>query len=150
MWFEIDWLPILYIPLAITAIRCTRCVVETIVGGGAGATIVGCRWAHVIERPTLRKHFAIRWCHCKERLRAILKRTNEDTAQDARTAVRTKNFIVMRWWRLLKCADVLGSWTVFDWFQRSAISTSFKPFNGFHLDLDIIVNPNSYSNGVIT
>ena len=29
----------------------------------------------------------------KESLRAILKRTNEDTAQAARTAVRTKNFI---------------------------------------------------------
>jgi hypothetical protein len=80
----------LYIPLAIAAIRCTRCVIETIVGVGAGATCGGCWWFHGIERATLREHFAIRSCHCKESLR---ERTNEDAAQAARTAVRTKNFI---------------------------------------------------------
>ena len=79
----------LYIPLAITAIRCTRCVIETIVIAGAGATVGALHWA-ASERNTLREHFAVRRCRCKESLR---KRTNEDAAQAARTAVRTKNFI---------------------------------------------------------
>ena len=50
----------LYIPLAMTAIRCTRCVIDTIkVLAGAGATYGAFHWV-ASERDTLREQFAIR------------------------------------------------------------------------------------------
>ena len=57
MRLEIDCI---YIPRAITAVWCARGVIETIVAARAGATIVGCRWAHGTEGASLRKHFTIR------------------------------------------------------------------------------------------
>ena len=106
-------LPILYIPFAITAIRCATCSIgtQTIRIVYAGATDITFTWIEKDtvgrHRCTLREHFAIRCC--KESLRAILKRTNEEATQAARTAVIIKNFIEFR---VMKAASSKVCWLV--------------------------------------
>jgi hypothetical protein len=55
--------------------------VLVVVGAGPGATFGAFHWA-ASERDTLREHFSIRYVILR---RGILKRTNEDAAQAART-----------------------------------------------------------------
>ena len=129
----VNWsrLPILYIPLAITAIRRATCAIETHAADVAGATNSICYWALGIERAigshrcTLRKHddaiIRIPWEQSWNVLTKI---------QRMLLGLRWERRISssLGWWRLLKC-DVLGR-TAFDRIQWSARGPPFKAFNG--------------------